>query len=217
TDLNGAHFDVELRRTVGAPKIIRDLTLPMAGEHNVQNALAAIAVALELDATDDQIRSALAKFGGVKRRFTAVGEWTPVAGKAPVKIIDDYGHHPVEIASVLRAGRAMQRTGTLITVSQPHRYTRLHDLFEEFSTCFDQADHVLIAPVYEAGETPIAGVNNDTLVNSIRRHGHKSAETLASLSDLPERVRALAGPGAMVICLGAGDITKYAGELPGKL
>ncbi|MEQ9504667.1 MAG: UDP-N-acetylmuramate--L-alanine ligase [Hyphomonas sp.] len=217
TDLGGAHFDVELRRTVGAPRIIRDLTLPMAGEHNVQNALAAIAVALELDATDEQIRSALAKFGGVKRRFTAVGDWAPVAGQPPVKIIDDYGHHPVEIAAVLKAGRAMQGTGTLIAVCQPHRYSRLHDLFEEFSTCFDQADHVLIAPVYEAGEAPITGVNSEALVSSIRRHGHKSADTIASLADLPEKVRALAGPGAMVICLGAGDITKYAGELAGKL
>jgi len=217
TDLNGAHFDVELRRASAGPKVVGGLTLPMAGEHNVQNALAAIAVALELGATDAQIRGALGKFGGVKRRFSSVGDWTPVAGKAPVRIIDDYGHHPVEIAAVLKAARAMQGKGTLIAVCQPHRYTRLHDLFEEFSTCFDQADHVLIAPVYEAGETPIPGVTSDTLVNSIRRHGHKSAEVLSGLADLPERVRALAGPGAMVVCLGAGDITKYAGELAGKL
>ena len=217
TDLNGAHFDVEIRRASGSPRVIPDFTLPMAGEHNVQNTLAAIAVALELGATDDQMRKALLKFGGVKRRFTQVGDWTPVSGGAPVKVIDDYGHHPVEIAAVLKAARAMQGNDTLIAVCQPHRYSRLHDLFEEFSTCFDAADHVLVAPVYEAGETPIAGVTSEALVSSIRRHGHKSAEVLAGLSELPEKVRALAGPGAMVVCLGAGDITKYAGELPAKL
>lgn len=217
TDLSGAHFDVELRRISGPPKVIPGLTLPMAGEHNVQNTLAAIAVALELGASDDQIRSALSKFGGVKRRFTPVGEWMPEKGKAPVRIIDDYGHHPVEIAAVLKAARAMQGKETLIAVCQPHRYTRLHDLFEEFSTCFDQADLVLVAPVYEAGETPIPGVTHEALVNSIRRHGHRGAVALKSLADLPDTVRKLAGPGTMVVCLGAGDITKYAGELAGKL
>ncbi len=217
TDLGGAHFDVEIRRRDGSAHHIGDLTLPMAGEHNVQNALAAIAVALELGATDDQIRSALGKFGGVKRRFTDVGDWVPEAGKAPVKIIDDYGHHPVEISAVLKAGRSMQGPGQLIAVCQPHRYTRLRDLFEDFSTCFDQADLVLVAPVYEAGETPIPGITHETLVNSIRRHGHKNAEALTGLDALPDRIRALAGPGAMVICLGAGDITRYAAELAGKL
>ena len=218
TDLSGSHFDVEIRRASGGEvRLIEDFTLPMAGEHNVQNSLAAIAVALELGATDAQMRAALSKFGGVKRRFTQVGDWVPVAGKAPVKVIDDYGHHPVEIAAVLKAARAMQGAGTLIAVCQPHRYSRLNDLFEEFSTCFDAADHVLVAPVYEAGETPIPGVTSDTLVNSIRRHGHKSALALPGLAGLADAVRPLAGPGAMVVCLGAGDITKYAGELPGKL
>jgi UDP-N-acetylmuramate--alanine ligase len=146
-------FDVALRRPGSAmPRMIEGLTLPMAGEHNVQNALAAIAVALELGATDEQIRNALISFGGVKRRFTPVGEWTPEAGKAPVRIIDDYGHHPVEITAVLKAARAMQGQGQIIAVCQPHRYTRLRDLFEEFSRCFDQADEVLVAPVYEAGK-----------------------------------------------------------------
>lgn len=218
TDLSGAHFDVEIRRAPGADvRLIRDFSLPMAGEHNVQNSLAAIAVALELGATDAQMRAALAKFGGVKRRFTPVGDWVPVAGKPAVKIIDDYGHHPVEIAAVLKAGRAMQGKGTLIAVCQPHRYSRLNDLFEEFSTCFDAADHVLVAPVYEAGETPIPGITSDALVNSIRRHGHKSAIALPGLAGLADAVRPLAGPGAMIVCLGAGDITKYAGELAGKL
>ena len=218
TDLSGAHFDVEIRRAPGTDvRLIRDFSLPMAGEHNVQNSLAAIAVALELGATDAQMRAALAKFGGVKRRFTPVGDWAPVAGKPAVKIIDDYGHHPVEIAAVLKAGRAMQGKGTLIAVCQPHRYSRLKDLFEEFSTCFDAADHVLVAPVYEAGETPIPGITSEALVNSIRRHGHKSAIALSGLAGLADAVRPLAGPGAMIVCLGACDITKYAGELAGKL
>ncbi|MBA4225800.1 MAG: UDP-N-acetylmuramate--L-alanine ligase [Hyphomonas sp.] len=218
TDLSGAHFDVEIRRGKDeAPRRIDGLTLPMAGEHNVQNALAAITVALELGATDEQIRGSLAKFGGVKRRFTPVGDWVSAPGQEPVKIIDDYGHHPVEIAAVLKAGRAMQGDRTLIAVCQPHRYSRLSDLFEEFSRCFDQADHVLVAPVYEAGETPIPGITHEALVRSVQRHGHRSARALASLADLPEAVKALAGPGAMVVCLGAGDITRYAGELASKL
>ncbi len=218
TDLAGAHFDVALRRPGSAmPRMIEGLTLPMAGEHNVQNALAAIAVALELGATDEQIRNALISFGGVKRRFTAVGEWTPETGKAPVRIIDDYGHHPVEITAVLKAARAMQGQGQIIAVCQPHRYTRLRDLFEEFSRCFDQADEVLVAPVYEAGESPIEGYDADTLVASIRRHGHRAVSRLDSLGNLPDVIRAHAEPGAMVVCLGAGDITRYAGELASKL
>ncbi len=217
-DLKGAHYDVEIRRPgMATPRVIAGLTLPMAGEHNVQNSLAAIAVALELEATDEQIRSSLAKFGGVKRRFSQVGAWAPVEGGAPVQIIDDYGHHPVEIAAVLKAARAMLGQGQLIAVCQPHRYSRLRDLFEDFSTCFDAADHVLVAPVYEAGEAPIEGITHDALVRSIRRHGHKSAATLASLDDLAGAVRGLAEPGALIVCLGAGDITRYAGELAGKL
>ena len=138
TDLSGAHFDVALRRPGSAqPRMIEGLTLPMAGEHNVQNALAAVAVALELGATDEQIRTSMGQFGGVKRRFTEVGEWTPIEGQPPVRIIDDYGHHPVEISAVLKAARAMQGQGQLIAVCQPHRYTRLRDLFEDFSRCFD--------------------------------------------------------------------------------
>ncbi len=218
TDLSGAHYDVALRRPGSAkPRMIEGLSLPMAGEHNVQNSLAAIAVALELGASDEQIRASLAKFGGVKRRFTSVGEWAPQPGAAPVRIIDDYGHHPVEIAAVLKAARSMLGQGQLIAVCQPHRYTRLRDLFEDFSTCFDNADEVLIAPVYEAGEAPIEGITHDKLVTSIRRHGHKNAATLTSLAELAEVVRARAQPGAMVVCLGAGDITRYAGELAAKL
>jgi UDP-N-acetylmuramate--alanine ligase len=218
TDLSGAHFDVALRRPGSAmPRIIEGLTLPMAGEHNVQNSLAAIAVALELGANDEQIRNALAGFGGVKRRFTSVGEWTPVAGQPSVRIIDDYGHHPVEITAVLKAARAMQGQGQLIAVCQPHRYTRLRDLFEEFSRCFDQADEVLVAPVYEAGESPIGGFDAEALVASIRRHGHRSVSLLPSLDVLPEVIRTRAQPGGMVVCLGAGDITRHAGELATRL
>ena len=219
TDLDGAHFDVALRRPGSAsPRIIKDLTLPMAGEHNVQNALAAITVALELGATDEQLRASLAGFGGVKRRFTNVGEWAPDGGgKGVVRIIDDYGHHPVEIAAVLKAARAMLGQGQLVAVCQPHRYTRLRDLFDDFSRCFDAADEVFVAPVYEAGETPIDGITHETLVASIKRHGHRGAHVLTSLDDLPEAIRGIAKPGGMVVCLGAGDITKYAGELADKL
>ena len=218
TDLSGAHFDVALRRPGSAqPRMIEGLTLPMAGEHNVQNALAAIAVALELGASDEQIRTSLNQFGGVKRRFTPVGEWTPVEGEAPVRIIDDYGHHPVEIEAVLKAARAMLGQGQLIAVCQPHRYTRLRDLFEDFSRCFDQADNVLVAPVYEAGESPIEGFTHESLVTSIARNGHRGAQTLSSLDELPDVLKSLAQPGAMVVCLGAGDITRYAGELAEKL
>lgn len=218
TDLSGARFDVALRRPgSAAPRLIEGFHLPMAGDHNVQNALAAITVAMELGASDDQLRAALSGFGGVKRRFTPAGEWTPVAGKLPVRIIDDYGHHPVEIAAVLKAARAMLREGQLIAVAQPHRYTRLRDLFEDFSTCFDAADIVLIPPVYEAGETPVPGITHEALVKSISSHGHRGARTLASLDDLPEAIRELAEPGGMVVCLGAGDITAHANALATSL
>ncbi|MEM0985433.1 MAG: UDP-N-acetylmuramate--L-alanine ligase [Pseudomonadota bacterium] len=218
TDLSGAHFDVALRRPgSAAPRMIEGLTLPMAGDHNVQNALAAITVALELGANDAQIREALSGFGGVKRRFTPVGEWNIGPGLEPVRIIDDYGHHPVEIEAVLKAARAMQGSRQLIAVHQPHRYSRLGDLFEHFSTCFDAADAVLIAPVYAAGEEPREGIDEGALVHSLRRHGHKNADVLAELDVLPEAIRARAKPGAMVVCLGAGNITSHAGALATKL
>jgi len=218
TDLDGAHFNVALRRPGSAtPRMIEGLTLPMAGDHNVQNALAAITVALELGASDTQIVEALAGFGGVKRRFTPVGEWVRAPGAAPVRIIDDYGHHPVEIAAVLKAARAMQGTGQLIAVHQPHRYSRLKDLFDQFSTCFDAADDVLIAPVYAAGEDPLDGVDAEALVLSLRRHGHRNARQIGNLDALPDVVRDIAGPGAMVVCLGAGNITTHANALAGAL
>ncbi|MEM6411832.1 MAG: UDP-N-acetylmuramate--L-alanine ligase [Pseudomonadota bacterium] len=218
TDLSGAKFDVALRRPGSAtPRIIEGLTLPMAGEHNVQNALAAITVAMELGASDEQLRKSLSSFGGVKRRFTDVGAWSAEAGSPPVKIIDDYGHHPVEIASVLKAARAMVGDGQLIAVAQPHRYTRLQDLFEDFSTCFDAADVVMISPVFEAGEAPIPGIDHEALVKSITEHGHRGAIALSSLDALPEAVRAAAKPGSMVVCLGAGDISTHANTLVARL
>jgi len=214
TDLEGSHFDVALRRPGSAqPILIEGLSLPMAGDHNVQNALAAITVALELGATHDQLRTALAGFGGVKRRFTPVGEWRPVKGKPPVRIIDDYGHHPVEIEAVLKAARAMVGTGHLIAVHQPHRYSRLRDLFEAFSGCFHAADDVFISPVYPAGEAPIEGIDHESLVASLRRHGHRRAATLDSFEELPGAITGIARPGAMVVCLGAGSISTHAGTL----
>ncbi|MEO0983211.1 MAG: UDP-N-acetylmuramate--L-alanine ligase [Pseudomonadota bacterium] len=212
TDLDGATFDVALRRPgSAAPRLIEGLKLPMAGDHNVQNALAAITVALELGASDDQLRGSLAKFGGVKRRFTPAGEWNGV------KIIDDYGHHPVEIEAVIKAARAMQGQNRVIAVVQPHRYTRLRDLFEEFCTCLNAADHVFIAPVFEAGETPIEGFDHVSLTKGLIEHGHKSVETLEHLDALPAALRAIAQKDDMVVCLGAGDITAHANALADRL
>ena len=210
SEATGSTFDLVLRAR-GAADQTRwvELKLPMAGRHNVQNSLAAIAVARELGGTEEQIRAALSKFGGVKRRFTPVGEW----GK--VKIIDDYGHHPVEIAAVLRAARDVQgRDKRVIAVVQPHRYTRLRDLFEQFSTCFNDADHVIVAPVYAAGEQPIDGITHESLVRGLVNHGHRSAKTIDSLSSLPAAIRAAVQSGdEMVVCLGAGDITSQANSL----
>jgi UDP-N-acetylmuramate--alanine ligase len=179
----------------------------------VQNSLAAIAVARELGGTEDQIRAALSKFGGVKRRFTPVGEF------GRVRVIDDYGHHPVEIAAVLRAARDVQgRDKRVIAVVQPHRYTRLRDLFEQFSTCFNDADHVIVAPVYAAGEQPIDGVSAGALVKGLINHGHRSVRAIDGLPSLAKAVKAEIKSGdEMVVCLGAGDITAAAAALADEL
>jgi UDP-N-acetylmuramate--alanine ligase len=207
----GMRFEVEVRGRNGqAAHTLRDLAIPMHGEHNVSNALAAVALALELDIPEAKIRGALAGFGGVKRRFTRTGT---VDG---ITVIDDYGHHPVEIAAVLRAARAVTG-GRVIAVMQPHRYTRLASLFDEFCTCFNDADHVVIAPVYPAGEEPIEGVDRDALIEGVRAHGHRSVTPVDGPGDLPERVRALAEAGDVVVCLGAGSITHWANALPGQL
>ena len=189
---------------------IDKLTLPMPGRHNALNATAAVAVAHELGIKDDVIRKALRAFGGVKRRFTKVGEWNGAV------IIDDYGHHPVEIAAVLAAARESAK-GQVIAVMQPHRYTRLHDLFEQFCTCFNDADAVIIAPVYPAGEAPIAGADRDALVAGLRAHGHKQAIPLDGPEKLAGLVKELAKPGDYVVCLGAGSITQWAYALPAEL
>jgi UDP-N-acetylmuramate--alanine ligase len=208
----GSTFDVVARRRGAGPGVtLHDLFLPVAGRHNVQNAVAAIAVARELGVNDDGIRKGLEKFEGVKRRFTTTGYWNDV------RIVDDYGHHPVEIAAVLAAAREMSEGGRVLAVVQPHRYTRLRDLFKEFSTCFNDADVVTIADVYTAGETPIDGINSDALVMSLKSHGHRDARRISNLDSLADFVRAEARPGDIVVCLGAGDITQFANALPGRL
>jgi UDP-N-acetylmuramate--alanine ligase len=189
-----AHFDI-LLQAEGEGPVIEGCTLPMPGDHNVSNALAAVAVARHLGMKKDEIREALAGFAGVNRRFTKVGE---VGG---VTIIDDYGHHPVEIAAVLRAARQATK-GRVIAVHQPHRYTRLSHLFEDFCTCFNEADVVAIAEVYAAGEDPIPGASRDDLVAGLIAHGHRHARAILSEEDLERLVREQARPGDMVVCLG---------------
>ena len=209
-----AHFDVALQAE-GEGILIKDCTLPMPGDHNVSNALAAIAVARHLGMKRAEIRAALAGFGGVNRRFTKVAE---VLGG--VTIIDDYGHHPVEIAAVLKAARqsvAATPGARVIAVHQPHRYTRLSTLFEDFCTCFNDADVVGIAEVYAAGEEPVPGASRDDLVAGLTAHGHRHACAVVNEDDLARLVRAEARPGDMVVCLGAGTISAWANALPAKL
>ncbi|WP_299403932.1 UDP-N-acetylmuramate--L-alanine ligase [uncultured Roseobacter sp.] len=202
-----AHFDVALQ---AEGIMIEDCSLPMPGDHNVSNALSAIAVARHLGMKGDQIREALANFAGVNRRFTRVGD---VEG---VTIIDDYGHHPVEITAVLKAARQATE-GRVIAVHQPHRYTRLSDLFDEFCACFNDADVVGIAEVYAAGEDPIEGASRDDLVAGLIRHGHRHARAVVGEDDLERLVREQARPGDMVVCLGAGTISAWANGLPARL
>jgi UDP-N-acetylmuramate--alanine ligase len=210
TDGN-SQFSVVFRgRDGGSEYVIRDLVLPMPGRHNALNATAAIAVARDLGISDDMIRKALSSFGGVKRRFTRTGEWSGVT------IIDDYGHHPVEIAAVLRAARESSK-GQVIAVMQPHRYSRLHDLFEQFCTCFNDADAVIVADVYSAGEAPIEGADRDHLVAGMRARGHRNVTPLQKSEQLASLVKAMARPGDYVVCLGAGNITQWAYALPGEL
>ena len=208
-----AHFDVALQGE-GAGAVIEGCILPMPGDHNVSNALSAIAVARHLGMKKEEIKAALESFGGVNRRFTKVAE---VNG---VTIIDDYGHHPVEIAAVLKAAR-QATAGTpgarVLAVHQPHRYSRLHSLFEDFCTCFNDADVVAIAEVYSAGEDPIAGASRDDLVAGLIRHGHRHARAILSEEDLARLVREQARPGDMVVCLGAGTISTWAHGLPARL
>jgi UDP-N-acetylmuramate--alanine ligase len=212
-DLSGGvtRFSVLIRdRKSGATTLVDKLALPMPGHHNALNATAAIAVAHELKVAPAIIRKAIAAFGGVKRRFTRTGDWNGVA------IFDDYGHHPVEIAAVLRAARAAA-SGKVIAVVQPHRYTRLQTLFDAFARCFNDADAVIVADVYPAGEAPIAGVDKQALAMAINAHGHRCALVLPSPDKLAGIVRELAKPGDYVVFLGAGSVTQWAYALPGEL
>ena len=206
----GSTFDVQINGPGGATTVLGEIRLPMAGEHNVLNALAAIAVGRELGAPEEAIRKGLAEFGGVKRRFTFTGQ------ARGVRVVDDYGHHPVEIASVLKAARAVTN-GRVIAVVQPHRYTRLRDLFQEFCRAFNDADAVIVADVYPAGEAPIEGADRDALVEGLKRHGHRHVLALQSPAALPALIAAEAQDGDLVICLGAGDITGWAQALPAQL
>jgi UDP-N-acetylmuramate--alanine ligase len=213
---DGNRFDVVVRDRDGNSRTIEGIHLPMSGRHNVQNALAAIAVALHMGVSDDKIASGFDGFAGVKRRFTKVGEIA--AGEGAVTVIDDYAHHPVEIRAVLSAAREGVGAGRVVAVVQPHRYTRLRDHMDDFQQAFNDADMVLALPVYAAGEAPIDGISSDTLVAGLRDRGHRHAATVADASALAAMVAdAIAagtiGAGDKIICLGAGDITKVAAGL----
>jgi UDP-N-acetylmuramate--alanine ligase len=216
SDASGSVFDVTFAgwiREEEADVVIRDVYLPMHGEHNVQNALVALSLAHEIGVEVPVMKRALENFAGVKRRFTKTGE---VNG---VTIIDDYGHHPVEIGAVLKAARhaVEAHNGRIIAVMQPHRYSRLSDLFDEFCRCFNDADTVIVADVYAAGEAPIDGVSQTALAQGIQNYGHRDVHVLAHPNDIPAMVRDMAQPNDMVIFLGAGDITAWANALPEQL
>ena len=206
----GNGFDVQIRERDGATRRIEGIELPMPGRHNVLNAMAAIGVALQMGIDDATIQTGFAKFGGVKRRFTKVGEIPAGAGVATV--IDDYGHHPVEIKAVLAAAREGAK-GRVIAVVQPHRFTRLRDLMDDFQQAFNDADIVYAAPVYTAGEQPIEDVDSAALVAGLKRRGHRNAATVADADDLARVIAADVQADDMIICLGAGDITKWAAGL----
>src|SRR5690242_16923804 len=189
---------------------IKNIALPMPGRHNALNATAAIAIAHELGVADETIRKAFAKFGGVRRRFTRTGTWNGVT------IIDDYGHHPVEIAAVLRAARESTK-GRVLAVVQPHRFTRLAALFDQFCTCFNDADTVIVANVYPAGEAPIAGIDRDALGRGLRKTGHRHGVPPGGPQQLARRIAGPVGPGDYVVCLGAGSSTQWAYALPAGL
>ena len=207
----GSRFTVAFRDRPGhAAHTIRDLRLPMPGRHNALNATSAIAVARELGISDELIRKGLANFGGVRRRFTRTGEWNGVT------VFDDYGHHPVEIAAALKAARESTK-GQVIAVMQPHRYTRLSSLFDQFCTCFNDADAVIVAHVYPAGEAPVKGADRDSLVAAMRARGHRNVIALDDSQQLAGLIKGIAKRGDYVVLLGAGNITQWAYALPNEL
>ncbi len=201
-------FDADLgQRVKGGQRSIQGWSVPIPGRHNALNALAAIAATSEAGISDEAIRKAMASFSGVKRRFQLTGTWNGIA------IYDDYGHHPVEIAAVLKAARAGAR-GRVIAVVEPHRYTRVRDLFDEFAACFKDADSVIVAPLYSAGELPIDGIDHVALAEAIRDAGHQGVATITGEHDIAPMLRRFAASGDMVICLGAGNSTDWAHALP---
>ena len=207
----GSVYDVTVNdRVTGEARVLKGIRLPMPGRHNVQNSLVVFAMAQEMGIADDIVRKALSGFAGVRRRFTKVGE----AGG--ISIIDDYAHHPVEISAVLEAAQEIS-AGRVIAVVQPHRYSRLANLFDEFCTCFNNADSVIVADIYAAGEDPIDGIGRDALVEGLRRHGQREVVALAGPEHLAAVVAAQAKAGDLVICLGAGNITAWAQALPDEL
>lgn len=211
SDLTGTYYDVHFsERTKIGPLVIADVFLPMHGQHNVQNSGAAICVATELGLSAEKVKETIANFEGVKRRFTKTGE---VNG---VTIIDDYAHHPVEISAVLKAAR-QACAQNVVAVVQPHRYTRLRDLFEEFCGCFNDADSVIVANVHAAGESEIEGYTRDSLADGLRSRGHKDVMVLDNESELADLIAEHTRPGDLVICLGAGSITYWANALPSQL
>jgi UDP-N-acetylmuramate--alanine ligase len=210
--VGGSSFDIIIKdRKSGDERVIDRLFLPMVGNHNILNSAAAISIAIELDLTDSLIRKGLKNFTGVKRRFTKTGV---VDG---ITIIDDYGHHPVEIAAVVNAARITTPDGRVMAVVQPHRYTRLRDLFEDFCTCFNDADIVVVADIYAAGEMAIEGVTQASLIEGLRSHGHRIVIPLQHPDDLAAIVNEHMVPGDLVVCLGAGNVTVWANDLPSNL
>ena len=214
-DEGGNCFDVIVRQRDQEDRRIEGVRLPMPGKHNVQNALAAIAVSIEMGCSDEVICNGFAQFGGVRRRFTKVGEVAVDGGKAVV--IDDYAHHPVEIKAVLAAARESAQAGAdkgrVIAVMQPHRYSRLNGLMDEFQSCFNDADEVFVTPVYEAGEDPIEGADSAALVAGLKSRGHRAASTISDLDHLAQTLSGEVRSGDLIVCLGAGDITKWAARL----
>jgi UDP-N-acetylmuramate--alanine ligase len=216
SDATGSTYDVKFADTLtddGRELIVRDMRLPMLGVHNVLNSLAVLSVAIKMEIPVATMKKALSGFTGVKRRFTKTGESNGMT------VIDDYGHHPVEIMAVLKAARlaVSESGGRVLAVVQPHRYSRLSSLFDEFCTCFYDADTVIVADVYAAGETPIEGADRDHLAQGIKAHGHKDVQVLEAPADLAGIIAEVGAPNDLVICLGAGDVTKWAYALPAEL